>query len=185
MPCWTPPNGGRSTLPSTANPRRKRRPHSRSCSLGSRAWAAIWAASATALPALKRSGSVYSAPVISLGGCSWLPSSLLPQPDRDLCNGQGTCGVGETKKRESRFKTSNKDGSMRSPVVITRCSGGVSCPKARTLDIQPQPAKQFDRVIQAKASGVFHAPGCRARARPSSVVVAPGGLFLTASGYPL
>ena len=41
---------------------------------------------------------------------------------------------------------------MRSPVETTRCSGGVSCPKARTLDIQPQPAEQFGRVIQTKAS---------------------------------
>ncbi len=44
---------------------------------------------------------------------------------------------------------------MRSPVEATRCSGGGgSCPKAWTLDIQPQPAEQFDRVVQAEASAL-------------------------------
>jgi hypothetical protein len=42
-------------------------------------------------------------------------------------------------------------GSMRSPVEATRCCGVGLRPKPWTLDIQPQPAEQFDRVIQAEA----------------------------------
>jgi hypothetical protein len=40
---------------------------------------------------------------------------------------------------------------MKFPVEATRCGGVGLRPKPWALDIQPKPAKQFDRGIQAEA----------------------------------
>ncbi|MBK8753938.1 MAG: transposase [Candidatus Competibacteraceae bacterium] len=63
-------------------------PRCRPCSVGSPASAAIWAASATALPAPKPSGSACSALATSPGECNWRLISMPHQPVRYMCNRQ-------------------------------------------------------------------------------------------------